>query len=217
MTRIETIEGAAAPLMIANLDTDQIMPKEFLKGIDKSGLRDGVLRDLRYDLEGVERGEFVLSRPGYRTADILVGGENFGCGSSREHAVWGLLQFGIRAVVAPSFGEIFFNNAMNNLLLLAAVPPDDVERLASDISDPEHNRMSINLRDLTVTTSGHRARFSLGARHQRMFLDGTDLIDYSLSYGDDVTAFLAAYWERHPWRRDAGRIPYLEQSRGPGD
>ncbi len=118
----KTIAGVAAALPIANLDTDQIMPKQFLRGIDKSGLDKGVLYDLRFDGEGKPRADFVLNRPEYAGCQILVAAENFGCGSSREHAVWGLLQFGIRAVIAPSFGEIFHSNAMNNGLLLVVAP-----------------------------------------------------------------------------------------------
>ncbi|MFL6832581.1 MAG: 3-isopropylmalate dehydratase small subunit, partial [Xanthobacteraceae bacterium] len=105
------IEGIAAPLDIANLDTDQIMPKQFLRGIDKAGLDKGLLWDLRFDGEGRERAEFVLNRPEFVDTRVLVCGPNFGCGSSREHAVWGLQQYGIQAVIAPSFGEIFYSNA----------------------------------------------------------------------------------------------------------
>ena len=109
-------------MAINNLDTDQIMPKQFLRGIDKAGLDQGLLYDLRFDAAGGPRRDFVLNRPEYTHSRILIGGENFGCGSSREHAVWGLLQYGIQAIVAPSFGEIFYSNAMNNRLLLVPVP-----------------------------------------------------------------------------------------------
>lgn len=204
------MEGVAAPLMIRNLDTDQIMPKQYLKGVDKSGLDAGVLRDLRYDPDGALREDFVLNRPEYAGASILVGGENFGCGSSREHAVWGLLQFGIRAVVAPSFGEIFYNNAVNNLLLPATVSTADVQQFVEDISDPSRNRMAIDLERLRVESANHCAGFSLSSRHHDMFLKGQDLIDYSLGYVRDLRAFLGDYWLRHPGRRDIGR-------RVPGD
>ena len=119
------IRGRAARLDIANLDTDQIMPKQFLRGIDKAGLDKGVLYDLRFDGQGRLRPDFVLNRPGFAGVDLLLAGANFGCGSSREHAVWGMQQFGFKAVVASSFGEIFYSNAMNNRLLLAMVSPED--------------------------------------------------------------------------------------------
>src|ERR1700730_13481907 len=141
-----TIEGIAAPLPISNLDTDQIMPKQFLRGIDKAGLDKGLLYDLRFDAAGAPRSDCVLNRAEYAGCRILIGGENFGCGSSREHAVWGLLQFGIEAIVAPSFGEIFYSNAMNNQLLLAAVPQQAVDCILSDISSPLNNRVTIDIR-----------------------------------------------------------------------
>ncbi len=118
MSLLTTIEGRALPLPIENLDTDQIMPKQFLRGIDKAGLARGLLYDLRYDAQGVAREDSVLNDARYEGAAVLLGGANFGCGSSREHAVWGLLQYGFAAVIAPSFAEIFYSNAMNNRLLL---------------------------------------------------------------------------------------------------
>src|ERR1700737_3081556 len=134
------IEGIAAPLPIGNLDTDQIMPKQFLRGIDKAGLDKGLLYDLRFDAAGEPRGDFVLNRAEYADCRVLIGGENFGCGSSREHAVWGLLQYGISAIVAPSFGEIFYSNALNNKLFRATVPQAAVDGILSDISNPLANR-----------------------------------------------------------------------------
>jgi len=124
------IEGVAAPLPYSNLDTDQIMPKQFLRIIDKAGLDKGLLYDLRFDEQGAPRPDCVLNQPAYAGASILVAGPNFGCGSSREHAVWGLQQFGIRAVIASSFGEIFYFNALNNGLLLVTLPPAEVDALA---------------------------------------------------------------------------------------
>jgi len=137
MSANKLIAGVAAALPIPNLDTDQIMPKQFLRGIDKAGLDRGVLYDLRFDANGELRGDFVLNRPEYAGCRILVAEQNFGCGSSREHAVWGLVQLGIRAVIAPSFGEIFYSNAMNNGLLLIVVTQADVDRFMNDVSDPE--------------------------------------------------------------------------------
>src|SRR3984893_11309197 len=172
MSERRTIEGVAAPLPISNLDTDQIMPKQFLRGIDKAGLDAGVLYDLRFDGDGEPRPNFVLNRPEYCECRILIGGENFGCGSSREHAVWGLMQYGIRAIVAPTFGEIFYSNAMNNQLLLAPVPQAAVDGILSDISNPLANRVTIGIHDRTVRRTNQLAHFGLSARHHRMFVDG---------------------------------------------
>ncbi|HSW21512.1 MAG TPA: 3-isopropylmalate dehydratase small subunit, partial [Burkholderiaceae bacterium] len=144
MTQHVRIDGRAAALRIENLDTDQIMPKQFLRGIDKSGLKEGLLYDLRFDAKGVVRPDFVLNRDEYKGASILVGGANFGCGSSREHAVWGLQQFGIRAVVASSYAEIFYANAMNNRLLLVTLPPELVAKVMNDADDPSGNVVEID-------------------------------------------------------------------------
>jgi 3-isopropylmalate/(R)-2-methylmalate dehydratase small subunit len=200
------IAGVAAALPLANLDTDQIMPKQFLRGIDKSGLDRGVLYDLRFDGEGAPRSDFVLNRAEYAACRILVAGENFGCGSSREHAVWGLLQFGIRAVIAPSFGEIFYSNAMNNALLLVAVPQADVDRFTRDIKVPESNSMSIDIERLEVRSATHTARFDLSARHRKMFLDGHDLIGASLAHAAAIAAFERKHWERQPWLQSVAAV-----------
>ena len=197
---VETcITAVAAALPIANLDTDQIMPKQFLRGIDKAGLARGVLFDLRFDGDGKRREDFVLNRPGYDRSGILLAGENFGCGSSREHAVWGLLQFGIRAIVAPSFGEIFYSNAVNNRLLLAAVSQADVDRFAIDIQDAASREMTVDIAALEVRTRNHSARFTLSARHRRMFLEGMDLLASSLALMPSIEAFERAHWDNRPW------------------
>jgi 3-isopropylmalate/(R)-2-methylmalate dehydratase small subunit len=193
------IVGVAAALPIANLDTDQIMPKQFLRGIDKRGLDRGVLYDLRFDGNGNERQDFVLNRPEYARCRILVAGENFGCGSSREHAVWGLMQLGVRAIVAPSFGEIFYSNAVNNQLLPVAVSQTDVERFMADIQVPATNEMAVDIHNLQVRSRSHSAGFALSARHHRMFIDGLDVIGASLAQKPAIEAFERTHWERQPW------------------
>src|SRR5690606_33418520 len=145
MTTSSLIAGIAAPLPLSNLDTDQIMPKQFLRIVDKAGLDRGLLYDLRFDAAGAPRAECVLNQPAYAGASLLVAGPNFGCGSSREHAVWGLQQFGIRAVIAPSFGEIFFFNALNNGLLLVALPAPDVDALLQRVSNTASPRVEIDV------------------------------------------------------------------------
>jgi 3-isopropylmalate/(R)-2-methylmalate dehydratase small subunit len=201
-----SIAGVAAALPIANLDTDQIMPKQFLRGIDKSGLDRGVFYDLRFDGDGKPRSDFVLSRAEYAGCRILVAGENFGCGSSREHAVWGLLQFGIRAVIAPSFGEIFYLNAMNNGLLLIAVSQADVDRFTQDVQKPASNQIEIDVRRLEVRSRTHVANFKMSARHRAMFLDGVDLVGASLANAEAIAEFERQHWERQPWLQSIGAV-----------
>jgi 3-isopropylmalate/(R)-2-methylmalate dehydratase small subunit len=205
MTETELI-GVAAPLSLDNLDTDQIMPKQFLRGIDKADLDKGLFYDLRFDGSGARRVDFILNRPEYTRCRILVAGENFGCGSSREHAVWGLLQYGIRAVVAPSFGEIFYSNAMNNQLLLATVKQADVEQFMREVSDPARNVMTIDVAKLMIRSCSHIARFSLSPRYQRMFLEGLDLVGASLLDEEAIAAFEKAHWQRQPWLKGVGAI-----------
>lgn len=190
----ETIQGRAAALRIDNLDTDQIMPKQFLRGIDKAGLADGLLYDLR------QRPDFVLNRPGHRDAPILLGGANFGCGSSREHAVWGLLQYGIRAVIAPSFGEIFYSNAMNNRLLLVMLPPDRVCALMAEADAGES--LVIDMVAMRVRGRATEAAFELSPRHRRMFLEGLDQIGLSLRHRAQIERFAAAHLAAQPWLKD---------------
>ncbi|CAM3372114.1 3-isopropylmalate dehydratase small subunit 1 [Bordetella sputigena] len=200
------IEGCAAPLPYSNLDTDQIMPKQFLRGIDKQGLDKGLLYDMRFDDAGHERPDFVLNRMPWRQACILVGGPNFGCGSSREHAVWGLLQYGIRAVIAPSFAEIFFFNAMNNGLLLVALDQTRVQALLAQVSDPARAHLRIDvLHGLVDAGSGNVAGFELSERHRDMFLHGHDMVDATLARQDAIAAFETRHWRERPWLEDNAR------------
>lgn len=196
------VEGRMAPLRIDNLDTDQIMPKQFLWGIDKSGLAKGVLYDLRFDPQGKPRADFVLNQPEHAGTSVLVAGSNFGCGSSREHAVWGLQQFGIRAVIAPSFAEIFYSNAMNNRLMLVALPEDQVAALMEAADDPATSAVRIDVSTMTVICGDLTMPFSVSPRHRRMFLGGLDVIGLTLTYRDRIEAFSRAHWASQPWVRD---------------
>jgi len=206
MNPVRHVEGRSAALRLENLDTDQIMPKQFLRGIDKRGLRDGLLHDLRFDAEGRERPDFVLNQPAYAGASVLIGGSNFGCGSSREHAVWGLQQAGIRAVVAPGFGEIFYSNAMGNGLLLVALPEADVRRLMDEADAAPDNVVSIDVAALTLRSAGGlHASFEMLPRHQRMLLDGLDAIGLSMTYRDRIESFARAHWAAQPWLKDVAR------------
>ena len=202
MNKSTLIEGSAAPLPIANLDTDQIMPKQFLRGIDKAGLDRGVLYDLRFDGQGQARPDFVLNQPAYAGAPILLGGANFGCGSSREHAVWGLQQFGVRAVIASGFGEIFYSNAMNNGLMLATVSEEDAQRLFAEAASGAPMQVRIDVERLEVSSATGTARFILSDRHRRMFMDGLDMLGSSLQHLPAIHAFAERWHAANPWLKN---------------
>jgi 3-isopropylmalate/(R)-2-methylmalate dehydratase small subunit len=210
MTDVTRIKGVAAPLPTPNLDTDQIMPKQFLRGIDKSGLDKGLLYDLRYDADHHPRTDFILNRAEYRDTSIIVGGSNFGCGSSREHAVWGLQQYGIQAVIASSYGEIFYSNAMNNRLLLVMLPEDLVQAIMADVSDPATNVVTIDVEQMTVQSRSVQAAFSLSDRHRHMFLEGLDMIGATLSMENQIKGFQQRHWAARPWLKD---IAYATKAR----
>jgi 3-isopropylmalate/(R)-2-methylmalate dehydratase small subunit len=200
MNRLTIIEGTAAPLSIDNLDTDQIMPKLFLRVIDKAGLADGLLYDLRFDEHGSPRGDCVLNPPAYDGARILIGGANFGCGSSREHAVWGLQQYGFQAVIAPSFAEIFYSNAMNNRLLLVQLERDAIDALVQASTQTPESKLRIDLERQTVMAAhGQTYTYPLGARHKRMVIEGMDTIDLTLASLPDIEAFERAHFARRAW------------------
>lgn len=201
-----SLRGRAALLDIANLDTDQIMPKQFLRGIDKSGLAPGLLYDLRFDGAGQPREDFVLNQPAFAGTDVLLAGSNYGCGSSREHAVWGMQQYGFKAVVASSFGEIFYSNAMNNRLLLAMVSEDDAQAFMREARAHQGPMaIEIDVEQRQVRTAGHSASFTISERHRRMFIDGLDVIGASLTYRDQITAFAQRHWQAQPWVKDVAR------------
>jgi 3-isopropylmalate/(R)-2-methylmalate dehydratase small subunit len=201
MTNLTKIEGSGIPLPIENLDTDQIMPKQFLRIIDKAGLSKGLLYDLRIDEHGEPLANCVLNQPAYNGARILIGGANFGCGSSREHAVWGLQQYGFDAVIAPSFAEIFYSNAMNNRLLLVQLDRQAVDSLLRESTDDPASKILIDLEAQTVTstTNNHVFNFPIGARHKRMVIEGMDTIDLTLTSLAEIEAFEKRHFERHPW------------------
>ena len=200
------LRGQAAVLATPHLDTDQIMPKQFLRGIDKSGLAPGLLYDLRFDGAGQPRADFVLNQPAFAKVDVLLAGANYGCGSSREHAVWGMQQYGFKAVVASSFGEIFYSNALNNGLLLAMVAESDVQAFVAEAADqPGPLPLEIDVVQRRVRSAQHTAGFVLSDRHQHMFLQGLDVIGASLAYADQIRAFTDRHWAAQPWVKDVAR------------
>ena len=180
MEKLVTLTAVAAPINVDNMDTDQLMPKQFLRGIDKSGLAKGLLYNHRHLSDGSVNPDFVLNKPGFENTKIIVAGPNFGCGSSREHAVWGLMQYGIRAVVAAGFGEIFYSNCFNNGLLAAKVSPQTSRELFEYLSDSEAKELTISVENREIRSAdGSRVwYFDLADRHQTMLLEFSDsLID----------------------------------------
>ncbi|ACL58003.1 3-isopropylmalate dehydratase small subunit [Methylobacterium nodulans] len=200
MQPFTVVAGPAAPLPAANVDTDVIMPKQFLKGIDRSGLAQGVLHDLRFDKDGVPRPDFVLNRPEWQNARFLVVGPNFGCGSSREHAVWGLLQLGIRAIIGTTFAGIFADNAANNGLLLVTLDPEQASVLSALAAKPDGNRFAVDLPEQTIAAGDAvRLGFEIPPTRKDALVRGLDAIGMTLDQAAAIRAFEARYHAAHPW------------------
>lgn len=194
MTPFTHVTGVAAPLPIGNVDTDQIVPGRFLKGTTRDGLGKALLAPLRYDPDGREQQDFILNREPWRQAKILVTLENFGCGSSREHAAWALGDFGIRAVLAPSFADIFYNNAFKNGLLPAKLQADAIERLLALAGDPATCLLKVDLETQEVTaTTGETFPFDVPAEKREALLSGLDEIGRSLKLEPAIASFEARH------------------------
>jgi 3-isopropylmalate dehydratase small subunit len=199
MQPFNRLDGKAAPLAVANIDTDQIIPKQFLKTVEREGLGRGLFYDLRFDDNGVERPDFVLNRPAFRGASVLVAGDNFGCGSSREHAPWALMDFGIRCVIAPSFADIFNNNCLNNGLLTVVLPPEQVDELMDEAKGGNHV-FSVDLESQTVTApSGKAFRFEIDPSKKEKLLKGLDAIGETLQHAPDIDVFEMKQALAKPW------------------
>ncbi len=196
-----SLTGVAAALPLANLDTDQIMPKQFLKGIDRRGLGDGFLFDLRFQAPGRPRPDFVLNRSPWDQAVILITGPNFGCGSSREHAVWGLRELGLRCVIGTSFGGIFGDNCARNGVPAIALAIEEVDRLMALAADPDGCRMTVDLQAKSITTpaDGRVLSFEFDPLRRHMLLNGLDAVGLTLQHADEIRRFEQAYLERQPW------------------
>ncbi len=198
MDKFTRLTGVAAPLPQINVDTDMIIPKQFLKTIARTGLGKNLFDEMRYDDDGAERPEFVLNRPAYRQAQILVSGENFGCGSSREHAPWALLDFGIRCVIAPSFADIFFNNCFKNGILPIALPQEDVDKLMDDAERGANAVVTVDLENQVITgPDGGSIGFEVDAFRKHCLLNGLDDIALSLEKADAIDAFEAKHGGDH--------------------
>ncbi|ROQ21927.1 3-isopropylmalate dehydratase small subunit [Gallaecimonas pentaromativorans] len=191
--------GIAAPYGAANVDTDVIMPKQFLKGIDRSGLDKGVFFDQRF-LHDQPNPGFILNQAAWQQAAFLVVGPNFGCGSSREHAVWGLMQLGIRAIIGSSFAGIFFDNCQRNGLLLIELPEPETAALLARVSHPQHNRLTINLGAQRISADGMAdIAFEIDGLRKAAILAGQDAIGVTLQRAADIAAFEQRYLGERPW------------------
>ncbi|MDF3382008.1 MULTISPECIES: 3-isopropylmalate dehydratase small subunit [Sulfitobacter] len=200
MEKFTEITGTAAPMPLVNIDTDMIIPKVFLKTIKRSGLGVNLFDEMRYDREGNEIPDFVLNKPQYRDAQILVAGDNFGCGSSREHAPWAIKDFGIRCVIAPSFADIFYNNCFKNGILPIALPQEQVDVLMKDAEKGSNARMTIDLEGQTVTTSdGETFPFEVDAFKKHCLLNGLDDIGLTLEKGAAIDSYEDSLGQSRPW------------------
>ncbi|AEU35578.1 3-isopropylmalate dehydratase small subunit [Granulicella mallensis] len=200
MTPINIITSIAAPLPFPNIDTDQIIPKQFLKRIERTGYGDFLFFDWRYDLETPdhvsERKDFVLNKPEYKGAEILIAEKNFGCGSSREHAAWAINQYGFRAVIAPSFADIFFSNAGKNGIILCRLTEDEVATLLKLCTDNPQHKLTINLEAQTVTDEqGFSAHFDMDPFRKHCLLNGLDDIGLTLLHENELDSYEAKHNE----------------------
>ena len=193
------LDGRAAPLGLANVDTDQIIPKQFHKTVEREGLAKGLFYDFRFDEAGREKSDFVLNRPEYRAASILIAGDNFGCGSSREHAPWALMDFGITCVISSSFADIFHNNCLNNGLLPVVLKPQEVEALMEEAKGGNHV-FTVDLETQTVSApSGARFRFEIDPDRKHKLLEGLDAIGETLQHAAAIDVYEMKRALAQPW------------------
>jgi 3-isopropylmalate/(R)-2-methylmalate dehydratase small subunit len=200
MDKFTTLTGVAAPLPVMNVDTDKIIPKQYLKTIERKGLGVGLFDEMRRTPDGAEIPDFVLNKPAYRHAKILVAGENFGCGSSREHAPWALLDFGIRCIIAPSFADIFYNNCFKNGILPIALPAGQVDALMRDAENGANAVFTIDLAAQTISRpNGETVGFELDAFRKHCLLNGLDDIGLTLEKQDSIAAYETRTRASQPW------------------
>ena len=200
MQPFTTLTGVAAPLPQVNVDTDMIIPKQYLKTIERTGLGRGLFDEMRYDEEGQERPDFVLNQPAYRNAEVLVAGENFGCGSSREHAPWALLDFGIRCVIAPSFADIFHSNCFKNGILPITLPQEEVDMLMDEARKGANARITVDLENQTITTAdGRSVAFEIDAFKRHCLLNGLDDIGLTFEKAPAIDRFEAEMAQERSW------------------
>ena len=199
MQKFTELTGVAAPLPLINIDTDMIIPKQYLKTIKRTGLGSALFAEMRYR-EGKENPDFVLNRQGYRKASILIAGENFGCGSSREHAPWALLDFGIRCVIAPSFADIFYNNCFENGILPIPLPKDVVDRLMKDAENGANATFMVDLEHQHIALpDGSHVPFDIDSYRKWRLLNGLDSVGLTMQKKPAIDAFEERTRMSHPW------------------
>ncbi len=204
MEKFETFSGVAVPMADQNIDTDRIIPARFLKTIKRTGLGVNLFNDLRYKEDGSEVDDFVLNQPQYRNSEILVAGDNFGCGSSREHAPWALTDFGIKCVISTSFADIFFNNSFKNGLLLIRVTPEHRDALLDDAMQGENARISVDLENQKIKRpDGEEIDFDVDPFRKHCLLEGLDDIGITLQSAEKIKLFEAKQKTLMPWMRGA--------------
>ncbi|MGA7431022.1 MAG: 3-isopropylmalate dehydratase small subunit [Xanthobacteraceae bacterium] len=200
MEKFTTLEGVAAPLRMINIDTDMIIPKQYLKTIKRTGLGAGLFSEKRFNDDGSENKDFVLNKPAYRKSKILVAGDNFGCGSSREHAPWALLDFGITCVISTSFGDIFYNNCFKNGVLPIKVSPEDLEKLFDDAERGANATLTIDLEKQEIRgPDGGVVKFDIEPNRKKTLLEGLDDIGLTMQKNTKIDGFEAKAKAERPW------------------
>ncbi len=200
MDKFTTLTGVAAPMPIVNVDTDMIIPKDYLKTIKRTGLGSGLFAEMRFNEDGSEIPDFVLNQPAYRNAQILVAGDNFGCGSSREHAPWALLDFGIRCVISTSFADIFYNNCFKNGILPIIVSPEDLEKLMDDAERGANATLTVDLEAMEIRgPDGGVVKFDLDAFKRHCLLNGIDDIGLTMEKAPAIATYEKQLAENRPW------------------
>ena len=200
MQKFDHLTGPAAPMPMANIDTDQIIPKQFLKTVDREGLGKGLFYDFRFDFDGKEKPDFVLNQAAYKGVKMLIAGDNFGCGSSREHAPWALLDFGIRCVISTSFGDIFYNNCFKNGVLPIKVSPEDLEKLFDDADRGANATLSIDLEKQEIRgPDGGVVKFDIDPHRKKCLLEGLDDIGLTMVMGGKIDNYEQKAQAARPW------------------
>jgi 3-isopropylmalate/(R)-2-methylmalate dehydratase small subunit len=200
MQKFDKLTGVAAPLPILNVDTDMIIPKDYLKTIQRTGLGKGLFAEMRYRDDGSENPDFVLNKPAYRKAQIIVAGDNFGCGSSREHAPWALLDFGIRVVISTQFGDIFYNNCFNNGILPAIVSKEDLDKLMDDAGRGANATLTVDLvNERIYGPDGGSAPFKIDPARKEKLLKGLDDIGLTMVKDPTISTYEKKAEAARPW------------------
>ena len=200
MDKFDTLTGVAAPMPLINIDTDMIIPKQFLKTIKRSGLGANLFDEMRFNDDGSEKEDFVLNQPAYRNAEIIVAGDNFGCGSSREHAPWALLDFGVRCVISTSFADIFYNNCFKNGILPIVLPHEDVDKLMDDAERGANATVTVDLESQTIKgPDGGEISFEVDAFRKHCLLNGLDDIGLTMEKSDAIDTFEQEAAQARPW------------------